>query len=519
VSTVAKWLQQVVASAIKHTASEVYFDLSCAQTKLTFKLADGRSSRLQLPIPPVELARLIVEKVKLFPVTAPAAVRNGLLRTEFSSMVSDCEVSLECSSGKLTRVTLSNFLIDAPDRASFWLGFEDRVAAELKVLLEPGRGVLFVWGEDNRSRTEAINALRSAFPQAETVPVLETISDELSLIDRAAQRLVIAGVGGKDPLAVLRQLLMFRPERKTQVLGVVFQTELPRNCISCRGERGEVAEPQLKEQFGSTLKAWRNSGCDLCQERGELGRFNISSLIAFKDEVRQLFLNDAPWIEIVDQLRIEGFYHPFEYALRDLGTGEVSEANLLKCSPRPPETYKLRIPKVEVEEVAQPQAVTETGRFVISQDFFLAKEPSEAPIRGVEVLQPKISETKVESEPVKRVLVIDDDPDQRAILGKVFQLAGFSVSSAADGIDGIVAASNDHPQIIIVDLMMPNMDGRETIRRLRENSTTKSVPIVALTAYPDPEVEYDLLDAGADDFCPKSVSKKVLLKRVERLMR
>ena len=114
-------------------------------------------------------------------------------------------------------------------------------------------------------------------------------------------------------------------------------------------------------------------------------------------------------------------------------------------------------------------------------------------------------------------MVIDDDPDQRAILGKVFEMAGYQVSSAADGIDGIVSAVQNLPELILVDLMMPDVDGRETIRRLRENPSTKEIPIVALTAYPDSEVEYDLLDAGANDFCPKSVSKKVLLKRVEKL--
>jgi CheY-like chemotaxis protein len=66
--------------------------------------------------------------------------------------------------------------------------------------------------------------------------------------------------------------------------------------------------------------------------------------------------------------------------------------------------------------------------------------------------------------------------------------------------------------------MMPDLDGRETVRRLKKNSDTSNIPILALTAYPDPDVEYGLLKAGANDFCSKAVAKKVLLKRIARLL-
>ena len=116
------------------------------------------------------------------------------------------------------------------------------------------------------------------------------------------------------------------------------------------------------------------------------------------------------------------------------------------------------------------------------------------------------------------LLVIDDDADQRAILRRVFEIAGYRVEVAADGIDGIVSAVRLVPKLIIVDFMMPELDGRETIRRLKGGPTTGAIPVVALTAYADPDVELGLLQAGADDFCPKSVSKQVLLKRVQRLV-
>ncbi|HQH27259.1 MAG TPA: response regulator, partial [Oligoflexia bacterium] len=115
------------------------------------------------------------------------------------------------------------------------------------------------------------------------------------------------------------------------------------------------------------------------------------------------------------------------------------------------------------------------------------------------------------------LLVVDDDADQREILRRVFEMEGYTVETAADGIDGIVSANRLMPDLIIVDFMMPDLDGRETIRRLKKNPQTTRIPVIALTAYSDPDVEYGLLKAGADDFCAKSVAKKVLMKRIEKL--
>jgi CheY-like chemotaxis protein len=118
-----------------------------------------------------------------------------------------------------------------------------------------------------------------------------------------------------------------------------------------------------------------------------------------------------------------------------------------------------------------------------------------------------------------RILLIEDDPDQRAVISRVLELSGYSVDCAGSGIEGLVSANRKTPSLIVVDFMMPGVDGRETIRRLRQNDRTAETPILALTATPDPEIEYAMLNAGANDFCPKSVSKRVLLKRIERLLK
>lgn len=158
--------------------------------------------------------------------------------------------------------------------------------------------------------------------------------------------------------------------------------------------------------------------------------------------------------------------------------------------------------------------VSGTGAFVTSSSepsSKMSNEHDELRLRDEADLGKRMRDNRL-------LLVIDDDADQRAILRRVFELEGYDVLLAADGVDGVLSANKEKPDVIIVDFMMPDFDGCETIKRLRKEPATHKIPIVALTAYPDSEVECRLLDAGASDFCSKAISKKVLLKRIERLL-
>lgn len=523
-------LQQLVASAIKHSAVEVSFAIGQEKSSgktgatLRFRLADNRSSELEIPTTSVELATEILQRVRLFPALAPTKVRSGLLRTEFSSLVSDCEATFYRHGPKdaLSKIVLSNFLVDAPDRAGFWLGFDDADGEKLKNLLQTNNGVIFVWDENINGRANALAALKSACPEAETIPLVEAIADDLTFLERAKSKWVFAGVGGKDPFFLLQALQSFSLAKREVIRGVVFQSEMKRNCISCREEIGEPRDELVKSIVKPGTKVIIGHGCALCDDKGWIGDFSVASLIAFEGEVKKLFLTDASLPDLLEQIKLEGFYLPYEYAVRSLTLGECTEEVLTRSLSRPPKNYRLRVPRIDRDVESDAASVTETGRFVISNEFFSTSTPNDAPIRGADVFAAMKRDSQpdlpaIERASQGRILVIDDDPDQRAILGKVFEMAGYSVSAAADGIDGIMTATQQNPSVILVDLMMPDIDGRETIRRLRQNNSTKHVPIIALTAYPDPEVEYELLDAGADDFCPKSVSKKVLLKRIEKV--
>ncbi len=82
---------------------------------------------------------------------------------------------------------------------------------------------------------------------------------------------------------------------------------------------------------------------------------------------------------------------------------------------------------------------------------------------------------------MSRVLVVDDEPDLRYILRRIFEGAGHEVMDAGDGADALVAVQASTPDLIVTDMMMPVMDGTELIRRLRADATTATILILALT--------------------------------------
>jgi DNA-binding response OmpR family regulator len=84
--------------------------------------------------------------------------------------------------------------------------------------------------------------------------------------------------------------------------------------------------------------------------------------------------------------------------------------------------------------------------------------------------------------PVARVLLVDDDPAILRLLEVTFGLDGFETVAAARGEDALAAAAADRPDAVVLDLMLPGLDGREVYRRLREDPSTASIPVVFLTA-------------------------------------
>lgn len=119
----------------------------------------------------------------------------------------------------------------------------------------------------------------------------------------------------------------------------------------------------------------------------------------------------------------------------------------------------------------------------------------------------------------ERVLVVDDEPDIVALVAYHLAKAGFRVSTAASGTEAIEAAREEHPSLVVLDLMLPGMSGFEVLEHLRAEEATRGVGVLMLTARREEPDRIRGLSLGADDYLTKPFSPQELVLRVAAILR
>lgn len=116
------------------------------------------------------------------------------------------------------------------------------------------------------------------------------------------------------------------------------------------------------------------------------------------------------------------------------------------------------------------------------------------------------------------ILVVDDDPVIQKLLSVNFEMEGYQVATASDGVEGLERVQADPPDLILLDVMMPRMDGLEVARRLKADPSTKGIPVVLLSAKAQSTDVQGGLEAGADAYVTKPFDPLELLEKVAALL-
>lgn len=117
------------------------------------------------------------------------------------------------------------------------------------------------------------------------------------------------------------------------------------------------------------------------------------------------------------------------------------------------------------------------------------------------------------------VLVVDDYQDAREMYAEYLTFSGFRVAEAANGVDAVQQATDLDPDIILMDLSLPGMDGWEATRRIKLDERTKHIPIIALTGHALPGVSTSAKDAGCEAFIIKPCLPDAVVSEVRRLLK
>ncbi len=118
----------------------------------------------------------------------------------------------------------------------------------------------------------------------------------------------------------------------------------------------------------------------------------------------------------------------------------------------------------------------------------------------------------------KRILVVEDQPDNRKIIRDVFARTSYEIIETENGEEALAAIAKARPDLILMDIQLPIMDGYTATRRIKADPALRSIPIIAVTSYALSGEEKKAREAGCDDYIPKPYSPRELLAKVRQYL-
>lgn len=116
---------------------------------------------------------------------------------------------------------------------------------------------------------------------------------------------------------------------------------------------------------------------------------------------------------------------------------------------------------------------------------------------------------------MSKILLVEDNEMNRDMLSRRLQRRGYEIVIAVDGEQGVAMANSEHPDLILMDMSLPIMDGWEATKNIKANTSTKSIPIIALTAHAMSGDREQAMNAGCDDYDTKPIDLPRLLTKIE----
>ena len=409
-------------------------------------------------------------------------------------------------------------------------------ASALRAILRQDPDVIFV-GEIRDAETAEIAAQASLTGHL----VLSTLhtNDAVSSI----ARFMDLGLGSSTVTSTLRASLAQRLLRK-----------ICPHCAEPVNMQLTEEEASLAEMYGA-IPVVRAVGCDECMGHGYLGRLPIAELLAPTPALCELIHAGASHHELEKQAVNDGMVTLRSAAVQRVRDGETTLQEVHRVVGGEGQTPQSAASRQQEREVgaegplqAAPEAAANVGASSAApppqaesthtpspqasspgngSDPMTATVPAPAvstPARPAPAPPQPVQVAPVEEDEngdaTPHVLIVDDDGTTRMIARGVMEKAGFQVSEAVDGSEALVRlARGEHFSLMLLDLDMPTINGRDVLRSVRQSMTTVGLPVVVLTGAADPNTEIELMEMGADDYLRKPIDPPLLSIRVKAAMR
>jgi type II secretory ATPase GspE/PulE/Tfp pilus assembly ATPase PilB-like protein/ActR/RegA family two-component response regulator len=387
------------------------------------------------------------------------------------------------------------------------------------------------------------SALRSILRQDPDVVLVGEIRDrDTAMIAMQASltgHLVLSTLHTNDaPNAVTRLVdIGLEPYKIAASLrGVVAQRLMRRLCPTCKEVAVEAIPEKLTRWVPAGTPLYRAGGCPECAMTGYRGRFSIVEVLTVTPDVERVIGSGAPADRIAEAARVAGMRSMWESGLAHVVRGESSLDELMRVVDVPfdggstseqPAAQKAEAPPPERPPSRLPRR-TPTGRrpsaSVVSTVGLEAEPATEIEAAHVDFTSeafelldnigkaPRIQHLK------KKVLLVDDEDQLRRVMKDLLEREGYVVGEARDGVQALDQVDRFGPDVVVLDLNLPGLDGYGVLSHLRSRPSTMNIPVIVLTAKGDEDNEVRVFELGADDFLTKPFRARALSARLDVLL-
>src|SRR5881296_52782 len=389
------------------------------------------------------------------------------------------------------------------------------------------QGIVQVQVQEKAGLTFA-SALRSILRQDPNVVLIGEIRDretaQIAVQASLTGHLVLSTLHTNDAANAVTRLVDIGVEAykiAAALRGVVAQRLMRKLCPTCKEVWMEVPADRLKKWIPKGTPLYRAAGCPDCAMTGYRGRFGIIEVLTVSAEVERRIAAGETAEHIAGAARRAGMKGLWDSGLEHVLRGESTLDELTRVVDIPQEDDhptdaaaasrrsagggKARsgspqgaaVGFAEPAHTAAPEELTH---------FELLEEPEPPRVSGPHGL------------PARKVLLVDDEDSLRKVVKDLLERDGYIVSEARDGVQALDQVDRVGPDIIVLDLNMPGLDGYGVLSHLRSRPATADIPVIVLTAKSDEDNEVRVFELGADDFLTKPFRARALSARLEAVL-
>jgi type II secretory ATPase GspE/PulE/Tfp pilus assembly ATPase PilB-like protein/CheY-like chemotaxis protein len=366
-------------------------------------------------------------------------------------------------------------------------------------------------------------ALRSILRQDPDVVLVGEIRDketaQIALQASLTGHLVLSTLHTNDaPNAVTRLVDMGMEAYKIApaLRGVVAQRLMRRLCPACRIVSAEPIGGALARFIPPGATLYQAVGCSECSMTGYRGRFSIVEVLTMNPELERRIGEGATAEKISEAARAAGMRSLFDSGLRHVLAGESTLEELLRVTDVPHE-------EVRTPRSSGPQARVAAPPGRSNQNPATPVPPSGGVLEfSMDLLEePDLTDGVAAAEGRGQgasVLLVEDEDQLRRVMKDLLQRDGYRVAEARDGIQALDEVDRFAPDLIILDLNLPGIDGYSVLAQLRSRAATREIPVMVLTAKGDEDNEVRVFELGASDFVTKPFRARSLSARIEAVL-